>query len=123
MTCACMDKPIKNLFAVPLGASDQENVLPLLDSPHVRIERIVSNGHWSPPDFWYDQEQNEWVLLLRGTATLKFEDGSLVHLTAGDYLLIKAHVKHRVEEVSPDAIWLAVHYGEPSKRAGGTNES
>jgi cupin 2 domain-containing protein len=31
----------------------------LVQSKHVRIERIVSTGHCSPPGFWYDQDEND----------------------------------------------------------------
>lgn len=108
-----MKPAAKNLFAaasLSTGSTDGEDVLPLLDSPHLRIERIVSNGQCSPPDFWYDQMQDEWVVLLRGSATLEFEDRQLVGLAAGDYLLIERHVRHRVDKTSSDALWLAVHY-------------
>ena len=78
-----------------------------------RIERIISQGQCSPEDFWYDQEQNEWVMLLAGRAALRLEgtDG-LVELGPGDYLNIPAHKKHRVEWTDRDetTIWLAVHY-------------
>ena len=102
---------MQNLFDGISGAEDCEQVFPLLESSSVRIERIVSNGQPSPPDFWYDQEVDEWVALLCGTATLKFADDRMVELKAGDYFLIERHVKHRVEAVSQDAIWLAVHHG------------
>jgi cupin 2 domain-containing protein len=79
----------------------------------VRIERIVSRGHASPEGFWYDQEENEFVLVVRGRAGLKLEnEDDIVVLKAGDYLNIGAHVKHRVEWTDPtcETIWLAVHY-------------
>ncbi|MFC1580176.1 cupin domain-containing protein [Thermodesulfobacteriota bacterium] len=79
----------------------------------VRIERIVSRGHSSPEGFWYDQERNEFVLVLQGSAGLKIEGQSdIVVLNKGDYLNIGAHVKHRVEWTDPDCetIWLAIHY-------------
>jgi cupin 2 domain-containing protein len=83
----------------------------LLDKPTVRIERILSQGQRSPDDFWYDQDQDEWVVLLQGQARLGFRDGEPVDLRAGDYLLIAAHCQHRVEWTQPDAIsiWLAIH--------------
>ena len=87
-----------------------ETLSTLLETESVRVERIASNGCSSPENFWYDQEQNEWVLLLNGTARLEFEGGLVRKLSAGDHLLIERHVKHRVEEASPDALWLAVHY-------------
>jgi cupin 2 domain-containing protein len=79
----------------------------------VRIERIVSRGHASPPDFWYDQQQDEFVLLLQGQAELELLDPQeRLFLQAGDYLLIPAHRKHRVALTSSevDCIWLAVFY-------------
>ncbi len=105
---------VKNLFADFPALPEQEDILPILDSARVRIERIISNGHPSPADSWYDQDLPEWVMLVRGSAMLKFEDGATVNLEAGDYLVIEAHVKHRVEAVSDDAVWLGVHYdGDP----------
>ena len=85
----------------------------LLTAGNVRIERIVSKGHRSPPDFWYEQQQNEWVVLLKGEAGLRFEqDTSAIHLTPGMYVNIPAHEKHRVEWTHADeeTVWLAVFY-------------
>ena len=79
----------------------------------VNIERIVSRGHASPEGFWYDQEDNEFVLVVKGSAGLKLEnEDDIVVLKAGDYLNIEAHVKHRVEwtDSTCETIWLAVHY-------------
>lgn len=85
----------------------------IVESDKVRIERIVSKGHSSPADFWYDQDKNEWVLLLKGRAEIRFlEDNKSVVLNSGDYLNIPAHVKHRVDSTPPneETIWLAVFY-------------
>ena len=84
----------------------------LVRSGNVRIERILSRGHSSPGDFWYDQETNEFVLLLKGRAGLKFEGKEDVIMEAGDYLDIKAHTRHRVEWTAndEDTLWLAIHY-------------
>lgn len=103
-----------NLFAaLPQPISD-ELFTTLLESACVRVERIVSHGHASPAGFWYDQDQHEWVILLKGTARLRFEDGT-VEMKPGDFINIPAHQKHRVEWTTPDepTIWLAVHYGDP----------
>lgn len=81
----------------------------LLETEQVKIERIVSHAQASPPDFWYDQPDDEWVLLLRGTATLEVEQGGTIELVMGSYLQIPKHVRHRVERTSEDAVWLAVH--------------
>lgn len=85
----------------------------LLQSGGVRIERIVSRGHHSEPGFWYDQNENEWVLLVKGAATLRFAHGDqTVHLTPGMYVNIAAHERHRVESTAAgqETVWLAVFY-------------
>lgn len=85
----------------------------LLARPGVRIERIVSTGQASPPGEWHDQAGDEWVALLAGRATLLFEGGDRLELSPGDWLLIPAHARHRVEATSsdPPCVWLAVHLG------------
>ena len=90
-------------------AANQEQFFELVHSKSAKLEHIVSNGEASPADFWYDQAQDEWVALIQGRATLEFETGSL-NLVAGDALTIPAHMKHRVAEVSQDAVWIALHY-------------
>jgi cupin 2 domain-containing protein len=102
-----------NLFAGLPKRLPDELFTTLLDAASVRIERIVSHGHASPAEFWYDQDRHEWVIVLKGAARLRFEDGS-VEMKPGDFLNIPAHQKHRVEWTTPDepTIWLAVHYGD-----------
>lgn len=101
-----------NLFAQLPAALPQELVTPLLERSGVRIERIVSTGQASPPDFWYDQEEHEWVLLLAGSAVLAFEDDRTIDLAPGDCLEIPAHVRHRVQATAPDqaTVWLAIFW-------------
>ena len=92
---------------------DEENFLELLNSGEFRVERIVSRGHASPPSFWYDQPEAEWVLLLRGAAILEFEgDHEPVRLTPGDHVNIPSHCRHRVAWTAPDepTVWLAIFY-------------
>ena len=100
---------IKNLFANLTSAQSGEEFLTLFDNANGKIERIVSHAHASPAGFWYDQEEDEWVVVLRGTATLEFASGEQVELKAGDYLTIARHVQHRVARTSEATIWLAVH--------------
>ena len=106
---------IENLLSnIPPEVSD-ELVTILAENKHVRIERIVSDGHASPEGFWYDQEENEWVMLLSGSAVLSIEKESgieQVELKSGDHLLLPAHKRHRVESTSltEKTIWLAVFY-------------
>lgn len=79
----------------------------------VRIERIVSRGHCSVPGFWYDQAETEWVLLVKGSARLRFEaDDSVVEMKAGDHITIPPRARHRVEWTAPneETIWVAVFY-------------
>jgi len=102
-----------NLFAALPATLPEELVETLCRSGPLRIERIVSRGHASPPGFWYDQADHEFVLLVSGRARLAFADGRPpVELAPGDWLEIKAHVRHRVDWTDPeqDTVWLAVHY-------------
>lgn len=87
----------------------------LASSEHARIERIVSLGHASPEGFWYDQPQDEFVLLLSGAARLRCEGEDAVDLRPGDYLTIPAHRRHRVDWTTPEGstVWLAVHFPNP----------
>lgn len=85
----------------------------ILNRKGIEIERIVSKGHVTAAGEWYDQDWDEWVLLLQGQATLAFQkDPKPVHLKAGDYLLIPAHCRHRVEWTAPsiETLWLAIHW-------------
>ncbi|NOQ68484.1 MAG: cupin domain-containing protein [Gammaproteobacteria bacterium] len=103
---------MNNIFdAIPENI-DTEIFELLAKSNGTRIERIISKGHKSPDSGWYDQETNEWVLVLRGEAILLFEDETSVNLKAGDYINIPAHKKHKVEWTDPEieTVWLAVHY-------------
>jgi cupin 2 domain-containing protein len=101
-----------NLFDDLPTSLPQELVEVLAQNQHVRIERVISTGHASPPGFWYDQEETEWVVVLKGEAKLRFENNEPTTMRPGDYLLIPAHCKHRVEWTTPDepTVWLAVFY-------------
>jgi cupin 2 domain-containing protein len=109
-----------NLFADLPSEIPDELIETLQQAETVRIERIVSLGHASPPDFWYDQPENEWVVVLRGAARLRFED-DVIELEPGDSINIPAHKKHRVDWTTPDGptVWLAVFYEEGRVAAGG----
>ncbi|WP_025209852.1 cupin domain-containing protein [Hippea sp. KM1] len=90
--------------------ADEEIFQTIASSESVRIERIISNGQASPEGFYYDQDEYEFVLLLKGEAVLSFDDSGSVRLKEGDYLIIEPHRKHRVEYTSKPAIWLCVFY-------------
>ncbi len=101
----------------PCAATSAERVDELLSRPGIRVERIVSTGQASPPGFWYDQAEGEWVVLLSGAAGLRFEHEQYTRLlAAGDCLDIPPHYRHRVEWTAPGTatIWLAVFYSRGS---------
>ncbi|NHN78795.1 cupin domain-containing protein [Azotobacter chroococcum] len=103
---------LRNIFRPLPDASGGECFDDLLSLPGCRIERIVSRGQASPPGFWYDQDWDEWVLLLAGSALLRLEsEPQPVALAVGDHLLIPAGERHRVEATDPGGptVWLAVH--------------
>ncbi|OZG71663.1 cupin [Hahella sp. CCB-MM4] len=84
----------------------------LAGNSQVKIERIISLGHRSPETGWYDQEQHEWVMVVKGEAVISFDNGNDVRLRTGDYLDIPARQKHKVSWTDPEneTIWLAVFY-------------
>ncbi len=99
-----------NIFNFPSSLLDQEVFEPLLSGKNILIERIVSTGQITSPGEWYDQNLDEWVIVLQGEATLAYVDGSTIQLCAGDYVFLPAYIKHRVEYTStnPPCIWLAI---------------
>ena len=104
---------MNNLFgAIPATLPD-ELFEDILKTDKVRIERIVSRGHITPEGEWYDQDEGEWVMVIKGSAKLLFEDGMReVSMEAGDHINIPAHQRHRVSWTDPreETIWLAVFY-------------
>ena len=108
-----------NLFENIHGELPEELVSVLAENDGLRIERIVSDGHGSPDEFWYDQDENEWVLLVSGSAVLSIEKEpgiERIELEPGDHLLLPAHQRHRVESTSQTekTIWLAVYFSPPA---------
>lgn len=100
-------------------ASDIPATLPseltnlLISRPGVRVERIVSRGHFTPADAWYDQEEHEWVCVVSGSARLEIEGrDDDVELDQGDWIELPAHTRHRVAWTAPEreTIWLALFF-------------
>lgn len=113
---------MKNIFADLPSDLKEEVFDELLQAENIRIERIVSQGHTSPETGWYDQEDNEWVLVLEGAGTILFAEGEQqVTLRKGDYLHIAAHARHKVIWTEPEelTVWLAVHYSIEEMKARG----
>ena len=101
-----------NIFEGIPKVFDEEVVDLLAKSEHVRVERIVSKGHTAPVSGWYDQDENEWVIVLKGNAVISFENGGETNLEAGSHINIPAHSKHRVKWTDPEieTVWLTVRY-------------
>jgi cupin 2 domain-containing protein len=103
---------IYNLFYNVPDFCQEEIFETLFENTGLKAERIISEGHATPSGQWYDQEWNEWVVLLQGSAGIFLEgDENTITLKPGDYLYIPAHKKHRVEWTDPQGktIWLALH--------------
>ncbi len=101
-----------NIFTnIPLTIKE-ELFEKLINGKNFFLERIISDGHASPENFWYDQEQNEFIMLLSGGAELFYDNGKSFKLKPGDYMIIPSHQKHRVNKTSVNekTIWLALHY-------------
>lgn len=105
---------IRNVFdtAGVETSNDKEHFEQLCSAQHARIERIISRGHATPDGQWYEQDKDEWVILLKGEARLEFADEKQIELQAGDYILLPAGMKHRVSYTSkdPECIWIGVHF-------------
>jgi cupin 2 domain-containing protein len=101
-----------NLFSKIPNTLPEEVMEDLVNTSQIRIERILSHGHASPDEGWYEQEEHEWVLVVQGEAVLRYEDETERRLGVGDYVNIPAGVKHRVAWSDPEqvTIWLAVFY-------------
>ena len=111
MNTSAQSRP-KNIFEDLPSDISQEVFETLLTADKVRIERITSSGQTTPEGEGYDQSDNEWVMVLRGSARLQFADGTEHTLTPGDTLYLPAHLRHRVTWTDPEekTIWLAIHF-------------
>ena len=103
---------LRNIFESIPDNLDEEVFQIIVQSKNVKIERIISKGHTSPESGWYDQERNEWVIVLKGEAIISFENGKEINLKVGSHINIQAHKKHKVRWTNPktETIWLAIHY-------------
>ena len=108
---------VGNLFRNLPQPSEKEAFENILSKPGVTVQRIVSHGQTSEPDFWYEQAWDEWVVLLSGSATLAFEVDVQAQLVPGDYLFIPAGKRHRILATALDrpSVWLAVHLADAAR--------
>lgn len=104
---------MKNIFEIPneVAGKETDEFLEALvcGDKGVNIERIVSQGQVTEEGRWYDQDRDEWVVVLKGSAKIQYEDGHEVYLESGEHLFLPKHVRHRVSYTSSPCIWLAVH--------------
>jgi len=100
-----------NIFEIGGSEGQTNEIFEILADGSARIERIISHGQITPENKWYNQEMDEWVVLIQGKSTILFENNIEIQLIAGDYLLIPAHKAHRViyTSTSPACIWIAIH--------------
>lgn len=103
---------VKNIFHDIPEKSSEEFLEVLFQNNLLKMERIVSEGHSSPTNYWYDQDKNEFVLLLSGNAIISFNDGESIELFPGDYFIIPAHIKHRVDytDQNEKTVWLTLFF-------------
>ncbi len=104
---------IKNLFSEIKVSTSKEIFDTLIKSDSLKLERIVSSGQSTPTGKSYDQETNEWVILLKGSAGLLFKDETkILEMYPGDFVNIPAHKLHRIEwtDTKQQTVWLALHY-------------
>lgn len=114
-----MTQQIRNIYGDIPAVLPEELFQTVAESGSVRIERIVSDRQATPAGEWHDQSWDEWVLLLAGSAGLSFENNvEERHLQPGDYLMIPAGCRHRVEWTDPErrTVWLAVHITNPKQK-------
>jgi len=89
---------MKNMFASSRKNTSEEIIEPLLCESTFELQRIVSTGQATPDDQWLSQQTHEWVVLLKGSATIRFEEGGqALTLKPGDFFNIPAQTRHRVE--------------------------
>lgn len=101
-----------NIFANIPKEIEEELFENIVSKENINIKRIISYGHTSPDSGWYDQDYNEWVILLQGEAIISFNNGDEVRLKPGDYINIPSHTKHKVSWTKPNtkSVWLAIFY-------------
>jgi len=83
-----------------------ETFTTLLAHKNIKINRIISSDHLDETE--YLQEEDEWLVLLEGEATLLLDQTERT-LTKGDTLFIPAKTRHRVLHTQNGTIWLTVH--------------
>ncbi|MDR2007096.1 MAG: cupin domain-containing protein [Acidaminococcales bacterium] len=102
---------MQNIFECFQGNNGKEITEELFRLKEGRVARIISTGQKSAPGFWYEEKEDEWVIVLLGEGEIEWPDGRRKFLKAGDWLFLPALEKHRVAYTSacPPCVWLAVY--------------
>ncbi|BBK33663.1 cupin 2 domain-containing protein [Stella humosa] len=106
-----MPPATRNLLDPGVTSPAAEVTEPLLAAAGVRLERILSLGQASPPGFWYEQAEDEWVAVLAGRARLTIAgEPADREFGPGDAIFLPAGCRHRVAWTDPDqpTVWLAL---------------
>ncbi len=101
-----------SIYKIPEWDFEDSEIFEVLkESSNIKIERIVSKGNITPDNKWYNQDTDEWVILIQGNAKIEYSDSTIIELVAGEHLFIPKHTLHRVIQTSsnPECIWIAVH--------------
>ena len=107
-----METLVGNIYDINGDPAGEHEVFEILfQFRDVKVERIVTHKPYEKPGEWYNQEKDEWVLLLQGEAVIEFEDKKKLQLIKGDYIFIPAHKIHRVRSsgTKEKCVWLAIH--------------
>lgn len=88
--------------------SSNEIFQALAVNKNIKIERIISYGQTSPEGFWYDQKEDEFVLVLKGSAKIEYDDGRIFTLKESSSMYIPSGQKHRVIYTEDPTVWLAL---------------
>jgi len=107
----------KSFFSCEPGVEEQAATF-LEGRGSVRVERIVSFGHATPEGEWYEQNEDEWCLVLEGEGRIAFEDGREIALGWGGSCFLPRHLRHRVAGTSSPCVWLCI-FGEGLALDGG----
>lgn len=94
-----------NIYALNNPVSNTEIFHTFHQNKNIKIEAIRS--HLTHPGKVYHQKEDEWVLLVRGHATLRVGE-TIIELEEGESIYLPKLTPHQVLSTSEDALWLGV---------------
>ncbi|MGP8209278.1 MAG: cupin domain-containing protein [Acidimicrobiales bacterium] len=84
-----------------------EALFPLLGAPGLEVRQVLSGELEAPVD--YLQEEDEWALVVTGSALLEVDD-AVIELGPGDWVWLPAGTPHRLLRTEPGTSWVTVHH-------------